>query len=103
NLGVVASELAWDAVLSSVPELDPLDDRPPVPLAPDALRKYAGDYELAPGVRATVALSGDALVISASRPSLYLPAGKQVKLVPLSPTEFRMLNGRNDRLRFDAQ
>jgi hypothetical protein len=26
-----------------------------------------------------------------------------VTLAPLSPAEFRMLNGRNDRLRFDGQ
>jgi L-aminopeptidase/D-esterase-like protein len=103
NLGVIASELAWDAVLSSVPELDPADDRAPIALDPAALRKFEGKYELAPGVRATVTLSGDALTISATRPSLYLPAKQAVKLVPLSATEFRMSNARRDRLRFDAE
>jgi 6-aminohexanoate-oligomer endohydrolase len=103
NLGVIASELAWDAVLSSVPELDPADTRAPIALDAAALRKFEGQYELAPGVRATVALRGDALVISATRPSLYLPAGQAVTLTPVSPTEFRMLNARRDRLRFDAE
>lgn len=103
NLGVAASELAWDAVLSSVPELDPPDARPPVRLEAATLDRHAGVYEFAPGARATVARAGDALTITATRTSLYVTAGTAVTLVPLSPTDFRLANPRGDRLRFDER
>ena len=98
NLGVAASEVAWDAILSSVPELDPPDTRPPAHVDPSALDRWAGTYELAPGARVTVARSGDALTVTATRGSIYLPANKAVTLVPVSATDFRLPNA---RLRFD--
>src|SRR5205823_1172417 len=76
NLGVAASEVAWDAILSSAPELDPPNTRPPARVDASVLDRHAGTYEFAPGARATIARNGDALTITATRGSLYLPANK---------------------------
>jgi L-aminopeptidase/D-esterase-like protein len=101
DLGVIASEVAWDAILSSVPELDPPDVRPVVKLDPAADR-LAGEYEFAPGARATVRREGDRLLIAATKASIYLPAG-DIELLPLSRTDYRIRNVREDRIRFDEQ
>jgi L-aminopeptidase/D-esterase-like protein len=47
DLGVLASEVAWDAVLSSVPPLDPID-RTAIPGDPAVVAAYAGRYEFGP-------------------------------------------------------
>jgi hypothetical protein len=101
DLGVIASEVAWDAILSSVPELDSPDDRPVVRL--DAsVDRFAGEYEFAPGARATVRRDGDRLLIHAAKASMYLPAG-DAELLPLSRTDYRIKGAREDRLRFDER
>ena len=101
NLGVAASELAWDAVLSSVPELDAPANGGLKAAAP---RDPVGEYEFAfaPGARATITRSGVALTITATRGSIYLPANTPVALVEQSPNEFRVANARGARLRVDA-
>ena len=101
DLGVIASEVAWDAILSSVPELDPPDNRPVAGLDASADR-YAGDYEFAPGARATVRREGDRLLINATKASIYLPAG-DAELLPLSRTDYRIKGVREDRIRFDER
>ena len=102
DLGVIAAETAWDAVLSSVPDLDPVDTRPATKLDAASLDRFAGDYEFAPGARATVRRDGDHLTITATKRSYYLPENQPVALTALSPTEFRIPNARNDRLTFHA-
>ena len=61
DLSVLASELAWDAVLSSVPGIP--DPPPPAPAQPasDALRRYAGSYRLHGGNELTVSVAGGSL------------------------------------------
>lgn len=89
DLGVVASETAWDAVLASVPQLDPADTRPVVKLDEATLDKLTGRYEFAPGVVATVTRGGSQLQIEVSKGSLYLPEKKRLALDAVSATEFR--------------
>ena len=69
DLGVIASEVAWDAVLSSVPQLDPADARPVIKLDEAALERHLGRYEFAPGVIATVTREGAQLQIEVSSAS----------------------------------
>ena len=57
NLGVLASEVAWDAVLNSVPPLNPIDKKQ-VPADPATLAGYAGRYELAPESALKITVSG---------------------------------------------
>jgi 6-aminohexanoate-oligomer endohydrolase len=104
DLGVVASEVAWDAVLSSVPELD---DVGRASARPDGLKPVlhsaVGAYEFAfgRGARATIARSGDALTITANRNSIYLPANTPVALTHVSGNDYRIANARGARLRID--
>src|SRR5688572_11394836 len=62
DLGVVASELAWDAVLSSVPEMPPAPVALATPPGQEALRKHVGVYEFYGGATLTVGLESGALV-----------------------------------------
>lgn len=100
DLGVVASETAWDAVLASVPRLDPADPRPVVELDEATLDQLTGRYQFAPGVIATVTREGKRLAIEASKGSLYLPEKQRVMLDAVSPAEFR---SGNVRITFDAR
>ena len=102
DLGVIAAETAWDAILSTVPELDPVDDRPPIKLDAAALDRFAGEYEFAPGARATVRRDGERLTITATKRSYDLAANQAIDLVPLSATDFRVQGARDDRLTFDS-
>lgn len=102
DLGVIASEVAWDAVLSSLPELDPADERPVIELSENALARFTSRYEFAPGVIATVTRDGRQLHIEASKGSLYLPEKKPIAIDAVSPTEFRVRDDRRARIAFDA-
>ena len=99
DLGVIASEVAWDAVLSSVPRLDPVDTRPVIELDAATLDRLTGRYEFAPGVTATVTREGSRLFLETTKHSIYFPEKKRVALDAVSRTEFR---AGNVRIAFDA-
>lgn len=102
KLGVLASELAWDAVLSSVP---PLSQRPsPSTRTPpaDELSRHAGNYEFAPGMEASISITDNRLSIKApDRRSMYLPANATVTLTPADNGDFLLDTERRDVVRFD--
>ncbi|HVG25788.1 MAG TPA: P1 family peptidase [Thermoanaerobaculia bacterium] len=100
DLGVIASEVAWDAVLASVPPRE-VDDRPVIAVPESALQPHTGRYELAPAVIATVTREGAQLYLEVSKGSIYLPEKQRVALQPLSATEFRIPGVRRDRVRFE--
>ena len=102
DLGTLASEAAWDAVLASVPVLP--DRRPTTPITVSAalLDSYAGSYEFAPGVIGVVRRNESGLDIKVTGyDTLYLPAGQAVRLVAVAADEFVLASERGDRLRFD--
>ena len=61
QLAEVASELAWDAILASVPALDPPRPTQPVAVAAAALDQVTGTYEFQSGARLTIRREGDSL------------------------------------------
>ena len=101
DLGTLAGELAWDAVLASQPALAA---RPrPSGIAPPAsdLAKYRGTYVFAQGIEATVASHDGRLVITApDRASLYLPPGRETTLTPAIGGDFLLDTPRADVVRF---
>jgi L-aminopeptidase/D-esterase-like protein len=104
RLALLASEVAWDAVLASVPELPPAGPTAPVTVARPALDACAGDYEFAAGVRARVRREAAGLAVElGDHDSLYLPRGKAVELVPVAPDEFVLRTPRGDRVRFQRE
>jgi L-aminopeptidase/D-esterase-like protein len=101
DLGVVASEVAWDAVLASVPPLAPAGPETPINVPLGDLDRYTGTYEFVPGTRAVVARGPNGLTIQLDdHQSLYLPRNKAVGLVAVAPDEFLIEAERPGRLRF---
>jgi len=101
DLGVVASEVAWDAVLASVPPLAPAGPETPINVPAGDLDRYTGTYEFVPGTRAVVARGPNGLTIQLDdHQSLYLPRNKAVGLVAVAPHEFLIETERPCRLRF---
>lgn len=92
DLDVIASEVMWDAILSSVPEQPPVAKPPgkPVTLAADTLRKYAGEYVFSPIVKVRVTAEGTKLFAQASgaRKAYAIPVETRVELQALSATQF---------------
>ncbi|HEV2131673.1 MAG TPA: P1 family peptidase [Longimicrobiaceae bacterium] len=101
DLGAVASELAWDAVLSSVPEL-PAAVRDVVRVEPRTLGAYVGEYEFGPGALLTIRQEGGRLLAEATgeRAVYGFYRGQPWELSPTSQVDFFSENPRRDRLRF---
>ena len=102
ELGLVASELAWDAVLAALPPIEPIG---PLTVVPEALRgtdDYMGDYEFGPGSRVRVKRVGGFLRVEPERAGImYFPAATGLALIAVGADEFRLDGPRRDRLRFE--
>ena len=101
ELGVLASELAWDAVLASVP---PIPDRPSLEeeLPPEDLSRYVGRYLFAPGMEASISIrDGKLTIVAPERESLYLPSSSVTPMVPASNGGFFLQTERQDAVSFD--
>jgi L-aminopeptidase/D-esterase-like protein len=102
DLGTLASETAWDAILASAPVLPAGQPRANVVLSSAAVAASVGRYEFAPGAVADVRRGGAGLEIEVTgRSSLYLPADQWVPLLPVGKDEFELATPRADRLHFD--
>jgi L-aminopeptidase/D-esterase-like protein len=102
DLGALASETAWDAVLASVPTLPSPGPRTPIAVSPSALDSYVGLYEFAPGITGAVRTTDAGLEITVTgHDSLYLPATRAVRMTAVATDEFILATERGDRLRFD--
>ena len=101
-LGVVAGEVAWDAVLRSVPPLPPRDT---VAVRADAavLDAVAGRYVLGPDAALVVTRDGERLFVEAAgpRPVYGFVPGERAEVRPTADGHFVSRNVRRDRLRFD--
>ena len=100
DLAVAASELAWDAVLSSVPDLPP----PPAPTAspePSALAAYEGDYTFTPFARVAIRLEDDRLVARYGGIRQIYFWEESHDLLPAGPDRFLLDLPARDVLAFD--
>jgi len=103
DLGVVASELAWDAILSSVPDLPPAPASPVPGLAAKHLQVLAGTYEFPGGGRLTVQRQADGLAARfAGDGRAYFDDGRTYALIPAGGTSFIVDAPARDVLRFDV-
>ena len=101
DLGVIAAELAWDAVLSSVPPL-PAIEKAVVQVDPAIYPVYTGRYEFGPGAILTIVREGDRLwgEATGTRPIYGFAVGEKVEIFPTSETDFILRNNSADRVRF---
>ena len=106
KLGTIASEVAWDAVLASVPQLPERSPRPaaPVEIEDDWLDALAGEYELSPWARMRIVRAEEKLeVIGPKQWNLYFPTEGRTALLPVSDDEFVIDGPRGDRLHFENE
>jgi 6-aminohexanoate-oligomer endohydrolase len=102
DLGTLASEAAWDAILASAPEPSAARPRVDVPLTSALINVYAGRYEFAPGVVAEIRRTGAGLEIGVTgQESMYLPTGKWVSLRAVGIDDFEIETPQADRLHVD--
>jgi L-aminopeptidase/D-esterase-like protein len=102
DLGALASETAWDAVLASAPVLPAVAPPLKITLTTAQLDAYVGRYEFAPGAIAEIRRAGSGLEIDVpGRDSLYLPADHWETLMPAGTDEFELGTPRADRLHLD--
>jgi len=91
DLGVIASETMWDAILSSVPEqpVAPKPD-PELRIAPAALKALTGDYVFSPLVTVRITADGGRLLAQATGARKAYAIGREapVELLPVTPAEF---------------
>jgi L-aminopeptidase/D-esterase-like protein len=101
DLDTMAGEIMWDAILASVPQEPAFVPPPPVTVAEDRLRAYAGLYEFGPHARLKVAVEGGTLSVTAMRGSVFeFPIGEPVPVIPVSESEFIVKGRYQTRLSF---
>jgi 6-aminohexanoate-oligomer endohydrolase len=88
QVALFASELAWDAILSSVPKADPQISTTPITIDPKVLDDFVGQYELGPGSRMTITRSGDKITAQSRNGGAYLSATSSNDLTPIGKDEF---------------
>lgn len=101
ELGVLASEVAWDAVLSSVPTLASSENKLAA-VDPKFYDAYVGRYEFGRDSVLTVTRDGNRLLVEATgkTPIYSFQVNQKEEIFPASATEFFSKNRRGDRLRF---
>jgi L-aminopeptidase/D-esterase-like protein len=104
DLGVVASELMWDAVLDSVPQ-QPVAPQPnrQLTLSPSQLQSYDGTYYFSPFVSVRVTSQGAKLFAQATgaRDAYAIGRKQKTELLPVSTGEFTVPGRYPLVLRFD--
>ncbi|HVF47605.1 MAG TPA: P1 family peptidase [Pyrinomonadaceae bacterium] len=102
DLSVIASELAWDAVLASVPVIPerprPMTTKPSL----DGLRKYAGTYEFDGGGRLVVsAVDGSLTARFDGNGRIYFDKDQTYAVTPAENGRFIIESPGREVLRFD--
>ena len=99
----IASEIAWDAILASVPPPDPVRPTTRIRVSPSDLDAVVGTYEFPSGARVDVSRTGEQLrtTLTGSGGMFFAVAGNT--LVPVAPREFLIDGPRNDRVRFEER
>jgi hypothetical protein len=83
QLGTIASEVAWDAVPSSLPELPASSGHPPIRVTSIAQREFAGTFEFAGGDTLTIAPDSGGLGARFSgNGRIYFDKARQYRLIP---------------------
>jgi hypothetical protein len=91
DLGVIASEVMWDAVLSSVPEQPrPFQPNKRLKVSAAELEKYQGDYVFSDSVTVRVSAQGGKLTAQATgtRDAFAIKKQAAVELLPAAPGDF---------------
>ncbi len=102
ELSTIASEIAWDAILASVPSLDPPRPTVPIRVPTTNLDEVVGTYEFPSGARVVIKREKDELhtTITGSGGMFFATGGNA--LTPVGPREFLIRGQREeDHLLFE--
>ncbi len=104
DLGVLASETAWDAVLDSVPRLDDSPRGDFIEPAPGHVAGLAGKYHFGTGAELTVEIADERVFVRATgnREIYGFKPGERIEILPTSPTDFFHRDISSPRIRFDC-
>ncbi len=104
DLGVIASEMAWDAVLSSVPALPALPSPSDYLPSPAVLAEYAGEYEFYGANYLNVKAAGDHLAVTMKgNGRIYFASDTPYSLIPAGKDLFLVDGPAKDVIRFDSE
>jgi L-aminopeptidase/D-esterase-like protein len=102
QLATVASEVAWDAVISSVPELPASGVHTPMRVSSDALHEYGGRFAFPGGGVLTVAPDTGGLATQFSgNGGIYFDVNRRYRLIPIERDVFLVDAPAQDVIRFD--
>jgi len=102
DLNVIASELAWDAILSSVPDIPVPPARLQAQPSAEVLRRYSGAYELYGGNQLVVAVEGGSLTAEIKgNGRIFFDKGRKYRLTAADDGSFIIEAPALDVIRFD--
>lgn len=98
-LGTLASEVAWDAVLASVPELPEMRTAEAIEWTSEQIDSVVGEYSFSPSASLRIERDNDGIVaIGPDSENLYFPVGRPVKLTPVGDDELEVESPRRYRV-----
>ena len=103
DLGVLASETAWDAILNSVPVVDKVVRGDIIQLEEEQVARLLGRYHFGAGVELVVHQRQNQVFVEAKGPrKIYgFKPGKRVQVFPTTPLDFYRQEPSSPRLHFD--
>lgn len=103
DLSTIASEVAWDAILASVPPQDRILPTTPLQIAAANLDRFIGTYEFPSGARVTVGRDGAELrtTLKGMGGLFFADAGN--RLIAVGSSDFLIDGPRGDRVRFESK
>jgi len=104
QLGAIASELAWDAVLNSVPELASPPSRTPTTLSAERRTASVGTFAFHGGGTLSVAAGSSGLEARFTGDGrMYFAADRTYRLIPVAEDLFLVDGTAEDVIRFDRR
>jgi L-aminopeptidase/D-esterase-like protein len=102
DLGVLASELAWDAVLSSVPDVPAAPALLKTSPSAEQIRRYSGSYQFYGGGELTVEVEGGSLTATfQGNGRMYFENGRKYLLTAAEDGLFIIESPARDIVRFE--
>ena len=101
ELSTIAAEIAWDAILASVPPPDPVGPTAPIRVSASDLDAVVGTYEFPSGARVAVRREGEQLRTTLTGSGGIFFATRGNTLVPVARREFLIEGPRKDRVLFE--
>ena len=99
DLSTIASEVAWDAVLASVPDLPAAAPTTRMALSPEIQRDIAGVYQFPAG--GTLTISADLTGVFTGIRRIYFDVGRRYTLTPVGPDRLLIEGSSRDVLQVE--